>query len=120
MKNHNATQYSNQRNSLDISQFNKNPGNLIAQLQSTHNQLSSFSKNIIIQSNYLNNSHLQNLSINESSDYFKRMSTTKNLDVTQRSRDISILRNCESLQKLMGDDDVIVLDDCTKKVSPMF
>jgi hypothetical protein len=120
MKNHNASQYSNQRNSLDISHFNKNPGNLIAQLQSTHNHLSSFSKHHIRQNNYLNSSNIQNISINESSEYFKRMSTTKNLDNTQRSRDISILRNCESLQKLMGDEDMIVLDDCTKKVSPTF
>jgi len=107
--------YSNQRNSIDISQMNKNPTSLISQLQNSHNYLSTFYK----QSNANDSNRFSNFSgmhnsINENSEYFRRM----NADVTQRSRESSRLKDCESLQKLIGDgdNDVIIFEESSKKI----
>ena len=111
--------HSNQRKSVDISQLNKNPINLIAQLQFSHNHLSLFKKTIQNEtSNHTSNFNINNdsNSINESSEYFKRLCTIKNVDTTNRSRESSVLKNCESLKKLIGDDDILLFDEPNKNV----
>ena len=89
MKNITSFHHNTQRKSIDISQLNKNPNNLIAQLQCSHNHLNLFKKKTQFQiSDNLSNSNMNinSVSMNESSDYFKRLCTFKNIDITNRSR----------------------------------
>ena len=50
----------------------------------------------------------------ESSDYFKRLYTFNNINITNRSRESSVLKKGESLQKLIGDDDILLFDESNK------
>ena len=96
-----------QRNSIDVPKYN-NPSSLIYQLHSSNNYSNNICKPTdTVNNEQLNISKINNISMNENSDYFKKLSkASKNMENTNRSRE-NLVKNTENIQKLIGDDDIL-------------